>query len=112
MALTKNQKIESEVKAQFAEILFEKVKENEMEIHQTDSSAFAVEVEVEGKKRFIKVSLVLAKADYDVDDAVAEYVEKISEREAKEKEADAKKAKKIADAEKKKAEKEAEKSAK
>jgi hypothetical protein len=104
MALTNAQKNEMAVKSAFAEKIFKEIKEDS-EINQIDSSAYAIKVMVDGKERFIKVSLVLAKEGYDVDDAIAEYVDKISERDAKEKDAEVKKAKKIADAEKKKAEK-------
>jgi hypothetical protein len=104
MGLTKAQSTEQAVKSKFAKDIFANLPAD-AELHQIDSSAFAVATMVEGVKRYIKVSLVLAKADYDVENAVLDFEMKIEERDAKTKETEIAKAKKVAEAEKKKAEK-------
>lgn len=102
MALTKTQKAEQEIKQGVIDELFAGV----TKVFQIGATAFALPVEVDGKERFLKVTFVLAKDGYDVEQAVEDFTETVADRVKREKEAQEKKDKKLAEIAKKKAEKE------
>jgi len=102
MALTKTQKMEQEIKQGVIDKLFAGVDN----VFQIGATAFALPVQVEGKERFLKITFVLAKDGYDVEQAVEDFTETVADRVKREKEAQEKKDKKLAEIAKKKEKKE------